>query len=63
MMVNELFVPGTRIWNASLIHENFIWMDVEEIMKIQLGIHYSSLAFEKSGCNIVGSTYRKLKAD
>ncbi|TVU27152.1 hypothetical protein EJB05_29735, partial [Eragrostis curvula] len=50
--VNELFIPGTRVWNEVLVKEFFIPMDAEEILKVKPTIHgaadFFAWAFEKN---------------
>ncbi|TVU37137.1 hypothetical protein EJB05_10434, partial [Eragrostis curvula] len=65
--VNELFIPGTRVWNEALVKESFISMDAEEILKVKPAIHgatdFFAWAFEKNGYYSVRSAYRVLKKE
>ncbi|TVU26789.1 hypothetical protein EJB05_29353, partial [Eragrostis curvula] len=66
-MVNELFIPGTRVWNQILVKESFIAMDAEEVLKVMPPIHgdseFYAWAFEKNGYYSVRSAYRVLKKE
>uniref|UniRef100_K4A0Y9 Uncharacterized protein n=1 Tax=Setaria italica TaxID=4555 RepID=K4A0Y9_SETIT len=37
--VCDLFLPGTRQWNEQMVRESFVALDVEEILKLKLGLH------------------------
>ncbi|GJN40159.1 hypothetical protein PR202_gb29337 [Eleusine coracana subsp. coracana] len=63
--VDQLFYPGTRVWNEPLIRDSFIRMDGEEIMKLKPGrsMPEDTLAWapERHGNYSVKST--RLKAE
>ncbi|KAK9993930.1 hypothetical protein SO802_023633 [Lithocarpus litseifolius] len=39
MVVKDLFLPGTKVWNAELIDQNFFPWEVEGIKSIPIGLH------------------------
>lgn len=63
--VDELFVPGTRVWNEELIRNSFLFGDAEAILRIRPGVRMleNTLAwnFKKHGLYSVRSAYRHLK--
>lgn len=66
-MVDDLLLPNVRRWNEQLIHDSFISMDAEEILKIPLSCTMEedvvAWAFERSGAYSVRSAYRLLKKE
>lgn len=52
-IVDELFVPGTRVWNEQLVRQSFVSFDAEEILKIIPGSRLSedvvAWAYERRG--------------
>jgi len=65
--VNELFLPGTRVWNVDLVQDSFISRDAEEILKIRPGARMEDdglgWAHERSGQYSVRSSYQLLKME
>jgi hypothetical protein len=65
--VNDLFVPGTRVWNEQLVRPSFLPLDVEEILKVRPGLcmqeDMMAWADERNGWFSVRSCYWRLKAE
>ncbi|RLM58085.1 Alanyl-tRNA synthetase [Panicum miliaceum] len=67
LTVDELFLPGSRMWTEHLIRNSFIRLDAEEFLKIKPGnrLHEDVLAwaFERGGQYSVRSAYIFLKEE
>ncbi|CAD6237159.1 unnamed protein product [Miscanthus lutarioriparius] len=65
--VQDLFVPGTRVWDEQLVRRLFVEPEAAEILKIKPGMSLVSdvkaWAFEKHGQYLVRSAYRLLKVE
>lgn len=65
--IDELFVPGTRIWNEQLVRQSFVPFDADEILKIRpenrLTEDVMAWVHERHGVYSVRSAYRALKAE
>jgi len=65
--VQDLFVPGTRVWDEQLVRRSFVEPEAAEILKIKPGMSLVSdvkaWAFEKHGQYSVRSAYRLLKVE
>jgi hypothetical protein len=38
--VNQLFLPGTRSWDETLVRDTFCPIDADEILKLKTGARY-----------------------
>lgn len=65
-VVNDLFIPGTRVWDAELVRKSFMVLEVEEVLKIKPSARLEhdvlAWAFEKHGFYSMRSAYRLLKS-
>jgi hypothetical protein len=67
VMVRDLFVPGTRVWDEEAVRKSFMALDAVEVLKIKpsnrLENDVLAWAFERNGIYLVRSAYRLLKED
>jgi hypothetical protein len=65
--VDELFDGEHRRWNEQLVHQSFIGIDADEILKIQpsrtLPEDVATWSLERSGVYSIRSAYKLLKTD
>lgn len=65
--VNELFIPGTRVWDEQKLRKSFMALDVLDIMKIKPSLRSETdvLAWapERNGMYSVRSAYKLLKEE
>jgi len=62
VMVRDLFVPGTRVWDEEAVRKSFMALDAVEVLKIRpsnrLENDVLAWAFERKGTYSVRSVYR-----
>jgi len=65
--VHDLFIPGTRNWDESVVRESFMMLDANEVLKIRPSVRATedvlAWAFEKKGFYSVRSAYNFLKQE
>lgn len=64
-MVNDLFIPGTRVWDERVVRRSFISLEANEVLNIKPGQFLENdilaWAFERHGIYSVRSAYKLLK--
>jgi hypothetical protein len=66
-MVQDLFVPGTRVWDERIVRNSFMALEAAEVLKIKpssrLQEDVTAWALERNGVYSVKSAYRLLKEE
>lgn len=67
VLVCDLFVPGTRVWDERVVHKSSMALDAMDVLKIKQSARLEedvvAWALEKNGLYSVHSAYRLLKED